>query len=475
MILTISRDQEELQRVELDRPELLLGKHADCDVVLGDAKVSRRHVRVTEENGRVFAEDLGSTNGSRLGGNQLKERTEWLPGLELEIGPFVVRRLAADATLSAPPSPARPAAAPLTPSGGWAALLGFTLGPLEPLFEDEAVSEVMVNGPNEVFIERGGKLELTTVTFASEDDLAGLISSMAAAVGREIDRRAPMLDARLRDGSRINAILPPMALRGPCLTVRRFPRHRLSAEQLVAIGALNQPMIEFLRAAVVGRLSMLISGGTGSGKTTLLSALAGFIGADERIITIEDAAELKLPQRHVVPLEARPPSPDGTAGVTIRDLVRNALRMRPERIVIGEVRGGEALDMLQAMNTGHEGSLSTIHANSTREALTRLETLVLFAGTDLPPRAIREQVVSAIRLIVQLSRIRDGSRRITSIAELTGLEGDQFTMGEIYRLEGIGKESVFRTTGYVPKVREILLDRKVPVDNAWFQPPAKGR
>lgn len=462
MILTILRQGEEPRRVEIEGPEVFLGKHADCHVVLPDGKVSRRHVRLSVEDCKVFVEDLGSTNGSTLGGMPLTACVEFLPGADLEIGPFTVRRIAAPA-----PDPASAAAVPVT--------LGIELGPLDPLFADEAISEIMVNGPSEIFIERGGRLELVDVTFGSEKQLVDLITAMAAAVGREIDPRSPMLDARLRDGSRINAIMPPLSLRGPCLTVRRFPRHRLSAEQLVSVGALSRAMLDFLRSAVAGRLSMLISGGTGSGKTTLLSALAGFIGADERIITIEDAAELRLPQRHVVPLEARPPGPAGEGAVTIRDLVRNALRMRPERIVIGEVRGGEALDMLQAMNTGHEGSLSTIHANSPREALARLETLVLFAGTDLPPRAIREQVVGAIRLIVQLSRMRDGSRRIISIAELTGLEGEQFTMGEIFRSDGVGNEAVFRATGYVPKCRELLLDRKVPVDNAWFQLSVKER
>ncbi len=463
MILTIRREGEEPQRVEIDRPEIFFGKHADCDVVLQDSKVSRRHARLSVENGKVFVEDLDSTNGSTLGGRPVTGRVEFPPGEDLCIGPFTLQRVAPAAEASPAPPPAGPAS------------LGFDLGRLEPLFADETISEVMVNGPHEVFIERGGRIELSEVTFGSEKELTDLIVAMAAAVGREIDPRSPMLDARLRDGSRINAIMPPLSLRGACLTVRRFPRHRLSAEQLVSIGALSRPMLEFLRSAVTGRLSMLISGGTGSGKTTLLGALAGFIGPEERIITIEDAAELRLPQRHVVPLEARPPDPGGEGAVTIRDLVRNALRMRPERIVIGEVRGGEALDMLQAMNTGHEGSLSTIHANSTREALSRLETLVLFAGTDLPQRAIREQVVSAIRLIVQLSRLRDGSRRVTSIAELTGLEGDQFTMGELFRLDGVGKDAVFRATGYVPKSRELLLERKVPFDNAWFQVSGKDR
>jgi len=471
MILTISREGESPRQVEVEGPEIFLGKHGDCQIVLTDSKVSRRHVRLTVENGKVFAEDLKSTNGSSLGGAPLSGRAEFLPGAQLQIGPFVIQR-PGGAAATAPAAPAAAAAPPAAPAPPVS--LGFDLGPLGPLFADEAVSEVMVNGHEEVFIERAGKLDLAPAVFGSEQELVDIINAMAAAVGREINPRSPMLDARLKDGSRINAVMPPLALKGPCLTVRRFPKNRLSAEKLVEIGALTRPMLEFLRSSVNGRLSLLISGGTGSGKTTLLSALAGFIGAGERIITIEDAAELRLPQRHVVPLEARPPGPGGEGAVTIRDLVRNSLRMRPERIVIGEVRGGEALDMLQAMNTGHEGSMSTVHANSPREAVTRLETLVLFAGTDLPPRAIREQVVSAIRLIIQLSRGRDGKRRVTSISELTGLEGEQFTMGEIFAYEN----GAFKATGYVPKVRELLQERDVPIENAWFQVPtasAKGR
>ncbi|MGH7823188.1 MAG: CpaF family protein, partial [Candidatus Binatia bacterium] len=274
----------------------------------------------------------------------------------------------------------------------------------------------------------------------------------------------------LPDGSRMNAILPPLSLRGPCLTIRRFPRERLSAERLLALGALSEPMLAFLRVAVEGRLSLLVSGGTGSGKTTVLNALCAYIGAGERIVTIEDAAELRLPQRHVIPLETRPPDPDGTGQVSVRDLVRNALRMRPDRIVVGEVRGAEALDMLQAMNTGHEGSLTTVHANSPREALSRLETLVLFAGVELPARALREQICGALDVIVHVERQADGSRRVTSIAELSGMEGDTFTTGEIFRYEGQADGAGrFRATGYVPRCRDRLVARGHAVDNEWFR------
>jgi pilus assembly protein CpaF len=307
---------------------------------------------------------------------------------------------------------------------------------------------------------------------ALERAKAEAIAKMAADVGRVFDERQPLLDARLRDGSRINGVLPPLAVRGPYLTIRRFPSRRLNAEQLVENGSITQPMFEFLRGAVGARVSVLVSGGTGSGKTTLLAALCAFIAPRERVVTIEDAAELRLPLPHVLPLESRPPDASGVGEVTIRDLVRNALRMRPDRIVVGEVRGAEALDMLQAMNTGHEGSLSTVHANSPREALQRLETLVLFAGTELPQRAVREQIVGAIPLIVHVARTSDGRRRVTSIEEVTGLESGQFTMGEVFHVDESGKGPC-EPTGYVPRVRERILQRGFPVDNAWFQPAKK--
>jgi pilus assembly protein CpaF len=318
-----------------------------------------------------------------------------------------------------------------------------------------------------VFFERVGQVGLAGARFESEAALDEWVRAIAARAGRPIDDRRPMLDARLPDGSRVNAILPPLSLRGPCVTIRRFPRERLSGDQLVEVEALTRPMLDFLRASVAARLSLLVSGGTGSGKTTLLNALAASAGADERVVTIEDAAELRLPQRHVLPLETRPPDAAGHGEVTVRDLVRNALRMRPDRIVVGEVRGAEALDMLQAMNTGHEGSLSTIHANSPREALSRLETLVLFAGTELPVRAVREQIAGAIPLIVHVARTSGGRRRVTSITELTGLEGDRFTLGEIFRFDPA--DGTFHATGYVPRCRERLVERGQSADPTWFR------
>jgi pilus assembly protein CpaF len=341
-----------------------------------------------------------------------------------------------------------------------------SLGPLEPFLTDDDVSEVMVNGAHEVYVERHGRLELTSAHFPSEESLQALVRDLAADVGRTIDARRPMLDARLPDGSRVNAVMPPLAVRGTYLTIRRFPRQRLTLEQLVSHGALNDRIAAFLRAAVEGRMSVIVSGGTGSGKTTLLSALCAFFPPTERIVTIEDAAELRLPQRHVLPLESQPADGDSRGAVSIRDLVRNALRMRPDRIVVGEVRGDEAIDMLQALNSGHAGSLSTIHANSPREALGRLETLVLMAGTDLPARAVREQIVGAIRLVLQCSRTTDGKRIVSSVTELSGLEGPNYTMGEIFAWD---EARGFVSTGYVPRLRDRLIENGVPVDNAWFR------
>lgn len=458
LLLSIRREGAEAREVKISGDAAVLGKHADCDVLLDDSRVSRRHARIHLEGGRIVVEDLGSTNGTELGGQPVEGTRAADPGEEIRIGPFSIVATLPEATVMQP----RPAAAETD---------GAKLGPLAPLIAADDVSEIMVNGPDEVFVERGGQLELTSARFASADALCELIRALATEGGRSIDERRPMVDARMRDGSRLNAILPPLALRGPCLTIRRFPRQRLAAEDLVSVGALSESMLAFLRIAIQGKLSLLVSGGTGSGKTTLLNALCSFVGDDQRIVTIEDAAELRLPQRHVLPLETRPPDPDGGGEVTIRDLVRNALRMRPDRIVVGEVRGAEALDMLQAMNTGHEGSLSTVHANSPREALSRLETLVLFAGADLPTRAIREQMLGAIRLLVHTARGEDGKRRVTSITELSGMEGEQFTLGEIFRFEPApGGRGRFRATGYVPRCRDRLAERGIAADNAWFQP-----
>ena len=310
-------------------------------------------------------------------------------------------------------------------------LLG--LGPLEPLLKDDKITEIMVNGAKNIFIEEAGKLKLTNTFFYDDAHLMSIIERILAPLGRRVDESSPLVDARLADGSRVNIIIPPLSLIGPAVTIRKFSKTALSMNNLVSFGTLNDAMAEFLQACVKARLNILVSGGTGSGKTTTLNALSSFIPESERIVTIEDAAELKLQQRHVVTLESRPANLEGRGAITIRDLVKNALRMRPDRIIVGEVRAGEALDMLQAMNTGHDGSLTTAHANTPRDVLSRLETMVLMAGMELPVRAVRTQVSSAIDLILQQSRIRDGSRKITYITEVQGMEGDTIVLQDLFR------------------------------------------
>lgn len=348
------------------------------------------------------------------------------------------------------------------------------LGPLEDLIGDSSVSEIMVNGPNQVYVERKGKLVLSDVKFQDEEHVRRIIDRIVSPLGRRIDDSNPMVDARLKDGSRVNAIIPPLALCGSTITIRKFSDTPLTIENLMNFGSLSPEMAGFLEAGVRGKLNILVSGGTGSGKTTLLNVLSAFIPHDERIVTIEDAAELKLMQEHVVSLESRPANLEGIGAITIRDLVRNALRMRPDRIVVGEVRGGETLDMLQAMNTGHDGSLTTAHANSARDALARIETMVMMAGMDLPVTAIRQQVSGALDLVVQQARLRDGSRKITSICEITGMEGDIITTQEIFRyvVDGMDNDNKFighfESTGVVPHCSEKIKSNGVEVNNRWF-------
>lgn len=335
-------------------------------------------------------------------------------------------------------------------------------GPINPLLLDPEVSEVMVNGPYQVYVERGGKLELTGVQFRDNEHVMNIIDKIVAPIGRRIDESSPMVDARLPDGSRVNAIIPPLALKGPTVTIRKFSKDPYKISDLVRFGTVTSEMAVFLEACVKARLNIFVSGGTGSGKTTTLNVLSSFIPEDERIVTIEDAAELQLSQEHVVSLESRPPNIEGKGGITIRDLVRNSLRMRPERVVIGEVRGGEALDMLQAMNTGHDGSLATGHSNSPRDMISRLETMVLMAGIDLPVRAIREQIAGAIDLIIQQTRLKDGSRKITNITEVQGMEGDVIVLQDIFAFEQMGLDENGKVigrllpTGVRPKFYERL-------------------
>jgi len=349
------------------------------------------------------------------------------------------------------------------------------LGPIESLISDPTITEIMVNGPDQIFVEHKGKLTLSTVQFESEDQLRRVIDRIVSTIGRRIDEGSPMVDARLKDGSRVNVIIPPLALNGPILTIRKFSKDPYKITDLIKFGTITDPMAQFVRACVRSRLNMLVSGGTGSGKTTTLNVLSSFIPGDERIITIEDAAELQLRQVHVINLESRPTNVEGKGGVSIRDLVINTLRMRPDRIVVGEVRSGEALDMLQAMNTGHDGSLTTVHSNTPRDTISRLETLVLMAGMELPSRAIREQIASAINIIIQQNRLRDGSRKITYISEVTGIEGDQISLQDIFVYKQSGYEDgkvtgMLTATGALPRILETLESTGNAVPLSYFDP-----
>lgn len=336
------------------------------------------------------------------------------------------------------------------------------LGPIEQLIKDSNISEIMVNGPEQIYVERHGKMERVNFAFRDNEHVMRIIDKIVSPIGRRIDESMPMVDARLPDGSRVNAIIPPLSLVGPVITIRKFSRDPLTIHDLIRFNTLTPKMATFLEACVKGRLNIVISGGTGSGKTSTLNVMSSFIPENERIVTIEDAAELQLRQEHVITLESRPPNIEGKGAITIRDLVRNTLRMRPERIIVGEVRSGEALDMLQAMNTGHDGSLTTAHGNSPRDILSRLETMVLMAGMDLPVRAIREQMASAIDLIVHQARLRDGSRKITHVTEAIGMEGDIITLQDIFRYEGEGYDDrgrlrgQFKATGVRPKFLDKL-------------------
>jgi pilus assembly protein CpaF len=356
------------------------------------------------------------------------------------------------------------------------------LGPLEPFVRDPEVTEIMANGWDSIYVERAGKLYWTGAKFHDDGQLRRTIDKIVAKIGRRIDESSPYCDARLPDGSRVNAIIPPLAVDGPALTIRKFSADPYQAEDLVGFGTMSRQVVELLEACVRGRVNMLVSGGTGAGKTTTLNVLSSFLPDDERIITIEDAAELRLQQPHIVRLEYRPPNIEGRGEVTIRDLVRNALRMRPDRIVVGEVRGGEALDMMQAMNTGHDGSISTIHSNSPRDALARLETMCLMAGMEIGIRAIREQVSSALQLIVHQARMKDGTRRITHVTEIVGMEGDVITLQDLFLFDysaGVDSEGRFlgglKSTGLRPRFVERLQERGIVIPAEVFAPVPGGR
>lgn len=348
------------------------------------------------------------------------------------------------------------------------------LGPIEPLLQDPTITEVMVNGPFSIYIERAGRLQKTDIRFRNSEHLMHIIDRIVTAVGRRVDESSPLVDARLKDGSRVNVIIPPLSLVGPCVTIRKFSKDVLTVSKMIEFGSFDQRMAEFLEDCVKGRLNIVVSGGTGSGKTTLLNVLSSYVPPTERIVTLEDSAELQLKQDHVVTLETRPPNIEGEGEISMRDLVRNALRMRPDRIIVGECRSGEALDMLQAMNTGHDGSLTTAHANSPRDVLSRLETMVLMSGMELPLRAIRAQVSSAVDIIVQIARMRDGTRKIINITEVTGMEGDIITLQDLFVFENHGIDEdgritgVFKTTGLRPQCTEKLLMNGVTLPVGLF-------
>jgi len=354
------------------------------------------------------------------------------------------------------------------------------LGPLEDFLADDSITEIMVNGPNQVFVERKGKIELTNQTFMDDESVMGVIERIVSPIGRRIDESQPYVDARLQDGSRVNAIIAPLSLIGPCITIRKFSKRPLTVDDLIRFNTWTRNASDFLRLCVLMRKNIVVAGGTGSGKTTLLNVLSGFIPSTDRILTIEDAAELRLLQPHVIRLEARPPNIEGRGAITIRDLVRNALRMRPDRVIVGECRGGEALDMLQAMNTGHDGSLTTVHANSPRDVISRLETMVLMSGLELPSRAIREQIASALDIVVHESRMSDGSRKVVCISEVVGLEGQQVVMQDIFEFKQTDVDDKgkvvgqFMPTGAMPTFYEHLKSRGLHIDPSVFDPAKQG-
>lgn len=356
----------------------------------------------------------------------------------------------------------------------------FGYGPIQTLLDRDDISEVMVNGPNQVYIEQKGKLRLTNIKFADDAQIMQVIERIVAPLGRRIDEASPMVDARLPDGSRVNAIIPPLSLVGPCLTIRKFRKDPLKIDDLIRFASLTPEFAEFIRACVVAKLNIIVSGGTGSGKTTMLNVLSSFIPTDDRVVTIEDAAELQLQQPHVVRLEKRPANIEGKGEIAIRDLMINSLRMRPDRIVVGEVRGGEALDMLQAMNTGHDGSLTTIHANTARDTLNRIETMVLMSGLDLPLRAIRQQIAAAVDMIIQIQRMRDGSRRVVQCAEVLGMEGETVVMQDIFVFEQTGLREdgqisgALKPTGLRPRASERIEAAGIPLPPHLFSPKSKS-
>lgn len=515
----------------LDKESFSIGRSAEEDLVLPESSVSRKHARIYRQDELPLLEDLNSLLGTFVNGVRI-QTARLKDGDQITIGPFHLFFLQSHQENKPPVSGETFGRIQsglhdvsvfkkrlhtrllermdikkisLEENGGEERLRNKTrdliqtllgeeektpagiplesfieeflnetlgLGPIEPLLSDPAVTEVMVNGSRQIYVEKGGKLHLTGKRFMGDEQVRTAIERIVHPLGRRIDESSPMVDARLKDGSRVNAVIPPLSLNGPLLTIRKFPAKRLILDDMIRFGSLDLSMARFLGFCVASGKNILISGGTGSGKTTLLNLLSSSIPEDERIVTIEDAAELRLNQPHVISLETRPANLEGKGLITIRDLVRNSLRMRPDRIVVGECRGAEALDMLMAMNTGHDGSLTTIHANTPRDALSRLETLVLMAGMDLPSRAIRQQMASAVHIIIQQSRMADGTRKITHITELTGIDGEVFTLQDIFRFQKTGNDASgkvigrFEATGIVPVFCDRLRKEgvKVPLE-----------
>jgi pilus assembly protein CpaF len=469
MIVSVSQgDDGAPKRFDLPGAAVVIGKHPECDVVLADPKVSRRHAHIVSRDGALFVADLGSTNGTKLNGKTLNGETPVHSGDVIEIAAFKIRleeaAVAPESAKQAPAAAGKRAEAPKgTPQKAtersaeqkpkpaeegeeakkakmfWASMESF-FEPIWEYIEDPGVSEIMVNGPREIFVERKGKLERSPALF-TEEGIRAAIMNVAQFMGRRVNEENPYLDARLPDGSRVAIVLPPCSRKGPAIAIRKFAKEKLSLQDLIRFGSINEEIVAFLDVAVKLRKNMIVAGGTSSGKTSLLNIVSTLIPTEQRIIVIEDSAELQLQQEHVLPLESKPPDKHGKGEVTLRELVRASLRLRPDRIVVGEVRGGEALDLLQAMNTGHSGSLATTHASSPLQTLSRLETLTLFSGLDLPIIAIREQVSTAIDLIIQAARLPDGSRKVTHISEVLSLTPDgKYQVQDIYRFVRTGTE-----------------------------------
>lgn len=523
-LLVVDGGEYASTQVEISGGRLLMGRSIDCDLILHDKEVSSKHAQVVLRDRIYWLQDLGSTNGTTIKGRKIIQQ-KLAPGDQFEIGKYrlsfaesedslavdreetfgdVLRKLhneliaelnlkqmtavqMADASLKKKatdvldrllhqhrkelPEQYEPA---VLKKAVLDAALG--LGPLEDLLADDSVTEIMVNGPERIFVEKSGRLQLSDQRFLGKQEILTAIERIVGPLGRRIDESSPMVDARLADGSRVNAIIPPLALNAPTITIRKFPKKRMMPEDLVKYRSINQPMVDFLRMCSVYARNVLISGGTGSGKTTLLNIMSSFIPDGERIVTIEDSAELQLPQDHVVRLETRPPNIEGKGAITIRDLVRNSLRMRPDRIVVGECRGGEALDMLQAMNTGHDGSLTTAHANTPADAIRRLESMVLMSGMELPLKAIREMIASGVHIIVQISRFSDGTRKITNITEMLPMYEGECRIQDIfvYTRTGLGADGKVQgyhsATGVIPMFIEELRQGGVEVDMSIFLP-----